>query len=183
MASCGSIRHNYRRYMKLTRIAKHLSGWLACASTLLLASVLHAAPPAVVTQMYDNHHSGWNPNETQLNIANVKTNFKLLFKDKTVGQTYSQPLYVPGLKVGAKVHNVIFAATENNLVYAFDADKPGKPLWSVSLTPAGETLQVAADYDNNRIPQIGISGTPVIDLANGGGTLYAVAASKTTAPQ
>ncbi len=158
-----------------------MSGWLACASILLSASALHAAPPAVVTQMYDNHHSGWNPNETQLNIANVKTNFKLLFKDKTVGQTYSQPLYVPGLKIGAKVHNVIFAATENNLVYAFDADKAGKPLWSVSLTPAGETLQLATDYDNTRIPQIGISGTPVIDLANGGGTLYAVAATKTAA--
>ncbi len=75
-------------------------------------------------------------------------------------------------------HNVIFVATENNTVYAFDAEKAGAPLWSKNLTRAGETLQVANDYNNDRVPQIGITGTPVIDPASG--TLYAVAASKTT---
>ena len=130
--------------------------------------------------MYNNQHTGWNNQETQLNIANVKTNFKLLFKDKTVGQTYSQPLYVPALNMGKLgTHNVIFVATENNLVYAFDADRARGPLWTAKLTPSGETLQVTADYDNNRIPQMGVTGTPVIDATTG--TLYAVAASKTTA--
>ena len=152
--------------------------WLALAGVILLTSTVMAAPPSVVTQMYDNHHSGWNPNETRLTVANVKSNFKFLFKDKTDGPTYSQPLYVPGLKIRSKVHNVIFFATENNTVYAFDADKAGSPLWSTNLTPSGETFQVTDDYNNNRIPKMGVTGAPVIDQA--GGTIYAIAASKTT---
>jgi hypothetical protein len=156
--------------------------WVAVAGVLLMASGVYAAapPPAVVTQMYDNQHTGWAHSETRLTVANVKSNFELLFKDQTSGQTYAQPLYVPALKMGKLgTHNVIFVATENNIVYAFDADKARAPLWSVNLTPSGETLQVGDDYDNDRIPQIGITGTPVIDLASA--TLYAVAASKTTA--
>ncbi len=153
---------------------------LAFASVVLLVSTAHTAPPSITTQMYNNQHTGWNNQETQLNIANVKTNFKLLFKDKTVGQTYSQPLYIPALNLGRLgTHNVIFVATENNLVYAFDADRARGPLWTAKLTPVGETLQVTADYDNFRIPQMGVTGTPVIDATTG--TLYAVAASKTTA--
>ncbi len=149
-------------------------------SVFLAAPALFAASPSVVTQMYDNQHTGWNSNETTLTIANVKSSFKLLFKDTTGGQTYSQPLYVPSLKMGSLgTRNVIFVATETNTVYAFDADKAGNPLWSKNLTPAGETLQVTSDYNNDRVPQIGITGTPVIDPSSG--TLYAVAASKTTA--
>ena len=117
--------------------------WPALAGVFLLASTSHAAPPSITTQMYNNQHTGWNNQETQLNVANVKTNFKLLFKDKAAGQTYSQPLYVPALNMGRLgTHNVIFVATENNLVYAFDADKARGPLWAAKLTPAGETLQV-----------------------------------------
>jgi hypothetical protein len=152
---------------------------LALAIVFLLAPAVFAAPPSVVTQMYDNQHTGWNPNESLLTVANVKSGFKFLFKNATDGQTYSQPLYVPAVQVGTRgTHNVIFVATESNTVYAFDADKAGAPLWSKNLTPAGEALQLAADYNNTRVPQIGITGTPVIDPASG--TLYAVAASKTT---
>ena len=88
------------------------------------------AAPSVVTQMYDNGHSGWNRTETELTVANVKSSFKFLFRNATDGQTYSQPLYIPGLEIGPKgakkPHNVIFVATENNTVYAFDADTPGR---------------------------------------------------------
>jgi len=165
--------------MKHKRLSKRISAWLALVGVFLATPTIQAAPPSVLTQMYDNQHTGWNPSETQLTIANVKANFKLLFKDSTQGQTYSQPLYIPGLKMGPiGTHNVIFVATENNLVYAFDADEAGAPLWSKDLTPSGETLQVANDYNNDRVPQIGITGTPVIDPASR--TLYAVAASKTT---
>ncbi len=150
---------------------------LALAAIFTLPSAVHAAP-AVVTQMYDNAHTGWNRNETRLTVANVKAGFQFLFKNSTDGQTYSQPLYIPQLKIGRRgTHNVIFVATENNTVYAFDADQAGAPLWSKSLTPAGETVQISTDYANTRVPQIGITGTPVIDRASR--TLYAVTASKT----
>ena len=138
------------------------------------------AAPAVVTQMYNNAHTSWNPNETRLTVANVKASFHLLFTDATDGQTYAQPLYIPHLRMGRLgTHNVIFVATENNTVYAFDADQAGSPLWSQNLTPNGETLQTSADYNNTntRVPQIGITGTPVIDLERH--AIYAIAASKT----
>src|SRR5437588_853260 len=97
--------------------------WLAFPIIFFLASTLYAAPPSVVTQMYDNHHSSWNPNETLLTVANVKSSFKLLFKNTTDGQTYFQPLYIPALNMGSLgTHNVIFVATEKNTIYAFDAD-------------------------------------------------------------
>ena len=172
--------------MQAAQIIKSKSLFVSVGAILMLVGVVptivRAASP-VVTQMYDNGHSGWNRAETVLTVANVKSSFKFLFKNITDGQTYSQPLFIPGLKIGPKgskkPHNVIFVATENNTVYAFDADTQGAPLWTQSLTPAGETVQTSDDYNNTRVPQIGITGTPVIDPSTG--TLYAVAASKTLA--
>src|SRR5208283_1609877 len=124
-------RHDYNVYMKQSRPQSRTAIWLALPSLFLLVSTSHAAPPSITTQMYNNQHTGWNNQETQLNIANVKANFKLLFKDKAVGQTYSQPLYIPALNMGRLgTHNVIFVATENNLVYAFDADRARAPFWT-----------------------------------------------------
>jgi len=148
------------------------------AAILLVISASAAVPPSVTTQMYDNAHTGWNPNETQLNIANSPS-LRLLFTDTTDASTYAQPLYMPSLSLGSLgTRNVVFVATENNSLYAFDADSAGSPLWTKNLTPSGEALQTSNDYNNTRIPSMGISGTPVIDA--GSNTLYVVAASKTT---
>jgi hypothetical protein len=160
-----------------TRISYSLA--FALTAVFALPPIAGAAP-AVVMQLYNKQHTGWNPHEKQLTVDNVKAGFQLLFTDSTDGQTYSQPLYLPRLRMRKLgVHNVIFVATENNTIYAFDADQAGPPLWSVNLTPNGETVQTASDYNNNRVPQIGITGTPVIDRSTH--TLYAVAASKTLA--
>ncbi len=173
--------------MKQSHLLVTTTSTLALAGYFLLSSATYAAPAPTmagsdVNRLPEDRRQqartlAWNTREIQLTVANVGTNFKLLFTDKT-GQTYSQPLYVPGVKIGSRIHNVIFAATENNIVYAFDADKAGKPLWMANLTPSGETLQTMDDYDNTRIPQIGITGTPVIDPSIG--TLFAGAASKPT---
>ena len=104
--------------------------WIALVAAFILPSVVRAAP-SVVTQMYDNGHTGWNRNETQLTVAKVKAGFKLLFKNATDGHTYSQPLYIPGLNMGAKgTHNVIFLATENNTVLCVRRGRRGPSLWS-----------------------------------------------------
>ncbi len=166
---------------------KHLSHLSLITLSVILASVspttrgiATAQPPSVTTQMYNNAHTNWNSSETTLTVANVKSSFQHLFNDTIDDGTYFQPLYVPALNLGAAgTHNVIFVGTENNTVYAFDADTIGSPLWSKSLTPSGETLQVSTDYSNTRIPHMGISGTGVIDTSTN--TLYVVAASKTTA--
>jgi hypothetical protein len=124
-------------------------------------------PPAVWTAEYDNDRSAANLSETILTTANVnKTQFGLLFTLPVDDFVYAQPLYVPGLTVNGGVHNVVFAATLNNSVYAFDADTSGAPLWQVNLGPA-------AALKGNRLGyQCGILSTPVIDTSSN--TIYVV---------
>ena len=54
----------------------------------------------------------------------------------TDGKVDAQPLYLSALNIGGAAHNVVFVATENDSVYAFDADN-GSLLWKVSLVPGG----------------------------------------------
>jgi AraC-like DNA-binding protein len=130
---------------------------------------------AVVTQRYDNSRSGANLNETVLMPANVNQNsFGLLFTRAVDGQLYAQPLYVPNLTVNGTTQNVVFVATENNNVYAFDADNPSaaSPLWFVSL---GTPVPATAICTENTFPDIGITSTPVIDLGASPPRMYVVA--------
>jgi hypothetical protein len=74
---------------------------------------------------------------------------------------------------------VLFLATEHDSVYAFDADT-GAAYWQVSLLRPGEATSDSRGC-NQVVPEIGITGTPVIDRSAGPhGTLYAVAMSKDT---
>jgi hypothetical protein len=106
----------------------------------------------ILTGQYDNNRTGANLNEAILTPANVNSSqFGLLFTLPVDANVVAEPLYVPGLTVQGATHNVLYIATLNNSVYAFDADNPsGSPLWKISLgTP---------------IPSGGIVSTPVIDL-------------------
>jgi hypothetical protein len=97
------------------------------------------------------------------------------------GKVYAQPLYLPGLAVGGAPHNVVVVATEHDSVYAFDADADaGTPLWRTSLLAAGARPMLAAQDKvandqlcDSIVPEVGITGTPVVDWASR--TLYAVA--------
>lgn len=146
-------------------------------------------PVTVPTWRYDLTHSGANLKETALTLANVNVNsFGKLFALKVDGSVYAQPLYVPGLTMSdGQVHNVVFIATENDSVYAFDADSNGganaNPIWQISLLTAahgagaGATAVPYKDTGSPDIaPVIGITGTPAIDTATN--TMYVVAATK-----
>jgi outer membrane protein assembly factor BamB len=61
-------------------------------------------------------------------------------------------------------------ATENNSVYAFDADN-GTQLWHVNLGTPVPSSNISSTY-KDLTPVIGITGTPVIDPASS--TLYLV---------
>ena len=97
------------------------------------------------------------------------------------GLVDAQPLIKTQVNIPSKgTHNVLYVVTENDSVYAFDADSGGAPLWQVSVLGSGE---VASDDRGcgQVAPQIGITSTPVIDPTAGpNGTIYVVAMSKTT---
>jgi hypothetical protein len=134
---------------------------------------------AIVTNLYDNTRSGATSAEKVLNATNVaaKNKFGLLFSRKVDGFVYGHVLYVPGLTINNAKHNVVFTATQANMVYAFDADDPAAatPLWSKKLG-APMPLPIALTLpDGTMVPvypscedlaasgQVGITSTPVID--------------------
>ena len=95
------------------------------------------AQSSVLTQHNDNARTGQNTSETILNTSNVNVNqFGKLFAMPSDGQVYAQPLYVPGVTINGAVHNIVVIATENDSVYAYDADSKGAPLWKASMVDA-----------------------------------------------
>ncbi|HEY0704541.1 MAG TPA: chitobiase/beta-hexosaminidase C-terminal domain-containing protein [Candidatus Acidoferrales bacterium] len=141
---------------------------------VLLAPGSFAQTP-ILTQHYDNGRTGQNTTEVLLNTTNVNsTTFGKLFSIPVDGYVYAQPLYKPGVSIGGVAHNVVYVATEHDSVYAFDADNGGVPLWQVSLIlNSGSTVPSGNVSSGDIVPEIGITGTPVIDPMSN--TLYVVA--------
>ena len=132
----------------------------------------------MLTYKNDLSRSGLNSAESMLTPANVTaSSFGLLRNLPVDGKVDAQPLYVSQLAVAGSVRNVMYAATEHDSVYAFDADT-GAALWHVSLLGAGEGLSDTHGC-GQVVPEIGITATPVIDRsAAAHGILYVVAMSK-----
>ena len=143
----------------------------------------------VTTDHYDVFRTGANVHETVLTPANagsltVKNSFPL---DNCA---WAQPLYVPNVVIGGVSHNVLYVATSNATIYAYDADSTTpnpSPLWTRNLgTPyfpsfAGSSYADIWDCTNSGFHgPAGIIGTPVIDLATN--TLYVVGNINIAAP-
>jgi hypothetical protein len=141
-------------------------------SLFLLLASLASAQTNVLTYHNDNLRTGLNLTETQLTPANVKSaTFGRLFTFPVDGKVDAQPLVV---------RNVVFAATEHDSLYAFNA-ATGAQYWRISLLKSGETTSDERGC-GQVTPEIGITATPVIDINAGPhGTLYAVAMSKDAA--
>jgi hypothetical protein len=131
--------------------------------------VQNAAPGAVLTYHNDDARDGAFTEEAALTPSLVNSSqFGKLYSYAVDGQIYAQPLYVPQLAIAGGTHDVVFVATENNTVFAFDADGlQSTPLWSKNLgtaSPRNDTEGIS--------PMIGITSTPVIDITTG--TMYVV---------
>ena len=93
----------------------------------------------MLTYHNDNARTGANLHETISDTVDVNAaEFGKLFTIRLDGDVYAQPLYVPKVAVPSQgIHNIVYAATENNTVYAIDADdRKGVILWNVHLGPA-----------------------------------------------
>ncbi|KAK9490983.1 pyrrolo-quinoline quinone [Lipomyces doorenjongii] len=156
----------------------------------------------VLTYHYDTASSGVNSKEILLNPANVNTtSFGKLYTTPVDGAVYAEPLIYTDVTITAGVntnagatglHDVVFVATEHDSLYAIDAAVAGGAvLWKRTFldttNPGGnvnntlnatEIVPVAAyDVDSSTIsPEIGITGTPVIDSASN--LLYVVPKTK-----
>ena len=143
-------------------------------------------PPGSFTGVFswrnDSSLTGQDSDETTLTPANVQRQFGKVFGCPVDGQIHAQPLYVSNAAIpNLGTHNVVYVATEHDSVYAFDADTSScEVLWQVSFIDegAGVTTVPASDLglQQDIVPEIGITGTPVIDPATA--TLYVVAKTK-----
>jgi hypothetical protein len=152
--------------------------------------------PCVATYHNDVSRDGVNQNETTLTPKYVKSHTFGTTTVSTDGLIYAQPLYIHGLygagsgNVGSCTAtkqspvNVVFVATENNSVYAFDTS--GNKCWQAALdrsAPAESAvglgnfqLDVNSNPVTDLVPQSGITGTPVIDINVTPPILYVVTA-------
>lgn len=171
--------------MRITASRRCVRHLLEFSSFLLTVGISGLCQVSVSTYHYDNYRTGQNTHEAILKPSVVRqSTFGKLFSQSVDGQVYAEPLYLPNLIIPNKgVHNTLFVATEHDSVYAFDADNNqgnnANPLWHVRfIKPAnGITTIPSSDVGTKMIsPEIGITGTPVIDMANG--TLYVTAATK-----
>ncbi len=153
------------------------------ASFTTLASSPFLTLVSVLTYHYDNSRQGQNTNETLLTPGNVNTNtFGKLFSYSVDGYVYAEPLILTNVAIpGQGVHNVVFVATEHDSIYALDADgnlgTNNGLLWENNVgmsaicsgAPFGGRYNGGVGY-TDIVPEVGITGTPVIDPATG--TLY-----------
>jgi hypothetical protein len=142
---------------------------------------------AVLTYHNDPARDGINGKEYALTPTTVITaTFGKLFSCAVDGAVYAQPLWMRGLNIGGGIHNVIFVATQHDSAYAFDADaRPCVTYWHVNLLDplhggtGNETPVTWNDVGNcfgDIYPEVGVTGTPVIDSTTN--TIYLVSASE-----
>lgn len=152
----------------------------AAKLTVTAAGTVTPASTDMLTYKNDLARTGQNLTESALTLANVNsTGFGLLRSLSVDGKVDAEPLYLSKLTIAGSAHNVVFVATENDSVYAFDAAS-GTALWQASMLAAGESTSDTHGC-GQVTPAIGVTATPVIDRTAGThGVMYVVAMSKDT---
>jgi len=151
------------------------------------ASVFVTNLKGVLTYHNDNARDGSNPSEYALSSATVTSaTFGKLYACAVDGAVYAQPLWMRGINIAGGTHNIIVVATQHDSMYVFDADaNPCVMYWHANLldTLHGGTAGEAPVTWNNVgycygdiYPEVGVTGTPVIDSTTN--TIYVVSASE-----
>jgi len=144
------------------------------------ATVINAATSAVLTYHNDDARDGAYLQEVTLTPSNVNsTQFGKVHSYPVDGQIYGQPLYVPQVNINGTVHDVVFVATQNNTVYAFDADansSSGTTFWTANFGTPKNAYDDAGPW-----PVVRILSTPVIDVTSN--TIYVVTHQQNATPE
>ena len=177
-----------RKLLSSTAGAHHTGSALVEAQALRmqrfsqLASRGRSLGPGINVTTYHNSNSrdGWYPSETTLSPQNVNpTSFGKLWAYHVDGHINAQPLYLSNVRVDGAVRNIVIVATEEDSVYAFDANNPhagpwhNGMLWHTSfINPnRGVTPVPAMDINEATVtPVLGIIDTPVYDPQTGAST-------------
>ena len=140
--------------------ARVWTGWIVVALVCACRSAVPGNPPLGthsaalgIGASADDLRTGWYGNQPSLSPTQVSgPSFGQLFDVALDGSIYAQPLVFPG---------GLLVATENNHVYVLDpvtgaalADRALEPPWLAADIGCGDL-----------VPNIGITGTPVIDPA------------------
>lgn len=143
----------------------------ACEDRVTAPRLTNPQSVSVLTQHNDNTRAGLNDHETLLTTSNVNVqSFGKVFSLVVDDEVYAQPLVVGRVPI-AEERNVVYIATVNNTVYAFDGDD-GRLYWRRNFTASGMRPPRSSDMTgacdgnyNNFSGSMGIVGTPVIDAA------------------
>src|SRR5947207_7712062 len=129
--------------------------------SVVVASLWSAVLPTNAQVNVTQEHNNLSRNGVYIDAAFTPSAAANLTRDfgfdgTIVGNVYAQPLYIEGGPNGA----MIIAVTESNNVYALDADD-GSIIWQRNLGPT-----VTSGLPCGNIDPLGITGTPVVDLAS-----------------
>lgn len=120
----------------------------------------------VSTYHVNNLRTGWNQYEYALTQANVgSAQFTQLMNLPVDGDVYAEPLFLRNEMINGVSHDVLLVATENDSLYAFDAES-GALLWMRNFTnpSAGLTAMPSSFVSCHNVwPTVGITGTPVVE--------------------
>jgi len=158
---------------------------MGCLSILLLTPAATSGSSqcslgCVTTYGYDTARDNVNPSESILKARTLRSLTSTKSPDLN-GIVFAEPLYISQISLTGQSNpvNAVFVATEENWVYALDGDNlANPPFWSVDLNNTGETAvpdSLLPDGCINIPPEVGITGTPVIDT--GSNVMYVVSKS------
>ena len=159
-----------RRFLLFAAIGAACGGDSSSADGGPDATVDSPAPDSPVTTpsgdsvLERNHHATRDAQYTQpLFTSSAFGTLKLdaAFTGTIAGHTYAQVLYVDNVALGKGAVNWVIAVTENNQVSALDATT-GAVVWQRVIGP--NAASTGAGCGN--VSPIGITGTPVIDVAS-----------------
>jgi outer membrane protein assembly factor BamB len=143
--------------------ASFIAGVAAVIGMLALAGIVGAAsnPSRPITASNDSLRTGWYPDEAKLDPAIVGGGkFGQIFETPVQGQVYAQPLVADG---------TLLVVTEKDWAYGLDP-VTGAVKWEKKMGDPFPTSELHNCTDME--PDVGITGTPVIDPATGIAYLY-----------